>query len=83
MPTISVPDLRQQATPLTKDQVKQRLSAAGCTIMLWSEQNNFDREVVSRVLHGACKAKYGKGHDIAVALGMKIAPLASNNAAAV
>lgn len=72
MSSVSVPNLRQDRRALTPEQVKRRLADAGCTITAWAASNGYERELVSRVLSGACKAKYGKGHEVAVALGLKV-----------
>lgn len=72
MSSVFIPNLRQDSRALTPEQVKHRLANAGCTITAWASSNGFDRELVSRVLSGACKAKYGKGHEVAVALGLKV-----------
>lgn len=66
-----IPDLRQETRTLTPAQVKSRLAEAGCTITAWAAANGYERELVSRVLCGLTKAKYGKGHEVAVALGLK------------
>ena len=56
---------------LTADQVKQKFHAAGKTVTQWAEENGYSRHAVYRVLNGFDKARYGKAHNIAVALGMK------------
>lgn len=60
---------RQQT--LTADEVKERLRLKGKTITEWSEERGYSRVDVYRVLNGQNKAKYGRGHEIAVALGLK------------
>jgi len=59
-------------TALTADQVRQRLRQRGTTITRWAEENGFDIRAVYRVLSGSDKAHYGRAHNIAVALGMKL-----------
>lgn len=57
---------------LTAEQVKQRFKARGKTITAWAEENGYSRNEVYRVLNGQAKAHYGKAHDIAVKLGLKV-----------
>lgn len=59
--------------PLTSAQIKQRFEARGETISAWARANGYTVQEVYRVLNGQSKAKYGKAHQIAVKLGMKIA----------
>ena len=59
-------------TPLTPNQVRQRLRARGVTITAWARERGYDREAVYRVLNGKDKAHYGRAHEIAVALGLKV-----------
>lgn len=67
-------------TPLkTAEQVKQEFFACGDTPHAWAVRNNFDSSLVYRVLSGYCKATKGKGHQIAIALGIKAAPQQANN----
>lgn len=56
---------------LTAEQVKSRFHAAGKTVTQWAEEHGYTRHAVYRVLNGFDKARYGKAHEIAVALGMK------------
>lgn len=60
----------QQATK-TPDQVKATLLASGITISEWARTKGFTPRDVSLVLNGQIKGRYGKGHKIAVALGIK------------
>ena len=60
--------------PMTSDQVKAHLSAQGITVKQWAAQHNFNLETVYKVLQGVRKCNFGKGHEIAVALGMKVKP---------
>lgn len=57
---------------LTATQVKERFRQRGKTITAWAEENGYTRNEVYRVLNGQAKANYGKAHDIAVALGLKV-----------
>jgi len=61
--------------PLTAEQVKTNLRAQGLTVKAWAEQNNFDYDTVSKVIQGVRKGNYGRGHKIAVALGLKATPV--------
>ena len=56
---------------MTGQEVKRKLRERGITIKQWSEDNNYPYLLVSRVIRGVQKANYGKGHEVAVALGMK------------
>ena len=56
---------------MTPEQVKAKLQREGKTIQNWAKENGFRPNHVSLVLNGSCKAKYGKGHEIAVKLGLK------------
>ena len=67
---------------LTAEQVKQRFKARGKTITAWAEENGYTRNEVYRVLNGQAKANYGKAHDIAVKLGLKLADTADTVGAA-
>lgn len=55
----------------TPEQVKADFLAKGITISQWARDNNYTPRDVSLVLNGQIKGRYGKGHDIAVALGIK------------
>lgn len=57
---------------LTAEQVKERFRQRGKTFTEWAEENGYTRNEVYRVLNGQAKANYGKAHDIAVKLGMKV-----------
>lgn len=57
---------------LTPEQVKQRFKQRGITVTKWAEDHGFKRNAVYRVLNGFDKAHYGRAHDIAVALGLKV-----------
>ena len=57
---------------LTAEQVKDRFRCAGKTFTEWAVENGYSRNEVYRVLNGQAKANYGKAHDIAVALGLKV-----------
>jgi len=57
---------------LTAEQVKERFRQRGKTFTAWAEENGYTRNEVYRVLNGQAKANYGKAHEIAVKLGMKL-----------
>lgn len=60
--------------PKTPDEVKADFLARGLTISGWARSNGYKPREVSLVLNGQVKGRYGKGHDIAVALGIKPHP---------
>jgi gp16 family phage-associated protein len=62
------------AKAMTSQQVKANLSAQGLTVKQWAKQNGYDSETVYKVLQGVRKCNYGRGHEIAVALGLKPKP---------
>lgn len=55
----------------TPDQVKQDFEDNGQTISAWAEKHGFAPQDVYKVLNGQAKCKRGKGHEIAVRLGIK------------
>lgn len=57
---------------LSAEQVKLGMQKSGITITQWAEQRGYPRELVYRVLNGQLKARFGRSHEIAVALGMKV-----------
>lgn len=59
-------------TPLTAAQVKRQLRARGQTITQWSRDHGYSRRDVYDVLNGVSKGNFGRAHEIAVALGMKV-----------
>ena len=58
--------------PLTPEQVKDRFQRQGQTFTKWAKANGYKLNDVYRVLNGQSKAKYGRAHEIAVKLGLKI-----------
>lgn len=58
--------------PLTPDEVKAEFRAKGMSFLRWSNINGYHVNRVYRILNGLDKCKYGKGHEIAVKLGIKI-----------
>jgi gp16 family phage-associated protein len=55
----------------TPDQIKAEFLAAGITVSGWARDRGYTPRQVSLVLNGQVKGRYGKGHEIAVALGLK------------
>ena len=56
---------------MTPEKVKAKLRAEGITITQWAKEHGYPRDAVYRVLNGVEKAAYGRGHNIAVDLGLK------------
>lgn len=56
---------------ITAEQAKRKLHQQGLTQKEWAKARGYTPEYVTRVLNGTCKARRGKGHEIAVALGIK------------
>lgn len=52
-------------------EIKCRFEREGKSIADWARENGFYPNEVHRVLNGFSKAKRGRGHAIAVALGIK------------
>jgi gp16 family phage-associated protein len=59
-------------TALTPDQVRQQFRQRGVTLTQWAAERGYDRKAVYRVINGADKAHFGRAHEIAVALGLKV-----------
>lgn len=56
---------------LTPDELKRNFKQQGITFSAWARQHGYTPQEVIRVVNGFSKASYGKGHEIAVKLGMK------------
>lgn len=56
---------------LNKEQVKRRLYEQGMTQKEWALKHGYHPSDVTRVLNGIWKGTRGKGHEIAVKLGLK------------
>lgn len=56
---------------LAREAVKADIIKSGKTYEQVSNEIGYPRWLISRVLNGEVKAKYGKAHDCAVALGIK------------
>jgi gp16 family phage-associated protein len=60
--------------PLSPDQVKARFRARGQSVADWARQRGWSVNQVYRVLNGQYKGYWGRSHEIAVALGLKVEP---------
>lgn len=58
--------------PQTPAEVKKRLRNEGKTIKQFAEENGFNYVEVLRVMNGTIKGVRGRGHEIAVKLGLKV-----------
>ena len=56
---------------MTPEQIKARFRAKGETITAWAKKHGYSPHYVYFVLNGQSKARWGKGHEIAVKLGLK------------
>ena len=63
---------------LSSEEVKEQLREQGKTLKQFAIEHGFEPNDVYRVIGGSRKALYGKGHTIAVALGMKLKPTSAN-----
>ncbi|WP_019672286.1 DNA-binding protein [Psychrobacter lutiphocae] len=64
--------------PKTPDQVRAELYERGITLKQWAQINGYPVPEVYKIMSGERKGLYGRGHEIAVKLGLKI-PLDPNN----
>lgn len=55
----------------TPAQVRSEFDRKGTTVSEWAREHGFGPSLVFEVLEGRVKARRGKGHNIAVLLGMK------------
>lgn len=58
----------------TPEQVKAQFAAQGKTMSSWAREHGYKPRDVQLVINGFSKARHGKGHEIAVALGIKASP---------
>lgn len=56
---------------LTADELKENFAKNGQTLAQWARENGFKPRDVYLVVGGQRKGNYGKGHEIAVKLGLK------------
>lgn len=61
-------------TTTTPDELKEQFESEGKTFAEWASSNGFEPQDVYKVLNGQVKCKRGKGHKIAVLLGLKANP---------
>ena len=64
-------EFRQAGPAISAATARENFDRIGKPITEWARQHGFNRSLVYMVLSGGCKAKRGKGHQIAVLLGMK------------
>lgn len=57
--------------PLKPEQIKAQFKREGRSFAQWARDNNYQYHDVIRVLNGFNKAQRGRGHEIAVKLGLK------------
>lgn len=60
-------------------EIRRRLESNGVSVTDWAQEHGFRREDVYAVLNGRSRCRRGKGHLIAVALGLK-SPIALDGA---
>jgi len=56
---------------MTPEKLKQQFQQRGETVADWAKNHGYQRWEVYRVINGQNKARFGKGHEIAVKLGLK------------
>lgn len=64
-------EVSNRPLPLTASQFRESLRKNGVTLKEWAEKRGYDPQYCSRVLNGMVKGSRGKGHEIAVAMGIK------------
>lgn len=60
-----------EGAALTAEQFRDKLRKEGVTLKMWAEERGYNAEYCSRVLNGMVKGTRGKGHEIAIAMGIK------------
>jgi len=58
----------------TPNELREKFDSEGKTFAEWAANNGFEPQEVYKVLNGQAKCKRGKGHKIAVLLGLKANP---------
>ena len=58
-------------TTIAPQTAKQAIHAEGMTLKQFAETHHFKYRTVSDVVRGVNKGRYGEGHRVAVALGIK------------
>ncbi len=61
----------EKQTIRTAQDVRNDFIRKGISIASWARENGFDKATVSQVLNGGNAATRGRGHKIAVMLGIK------------
>jgi gp16 family phage-associated protein len=61
----------EKQTIRTAQDVRNDFIRKGISIASWARENGFDKATVSQVLNGCNAATRGRGHKIAVMLGIK------------
>lgn len=59
---------------MTPNAIKTRIRQQGITVLEWSKRHGYNPNTVYMLLNGQLKGRYGKSHEIAVALGLKPGP---------
>ncbi len=57
----------------TPDQLKAELKEKGITMLAHSKRCGVDYMLASKLMNGSVKGRYGKAHEAAVKLGLKVA----------
>lgn len=73
--------MSKQHIPLTPEQVKSRFRERGETVKGWCLERGYSPSTAYAVLNGASKNYRGKAHEVAVALGLKVGPDATEDRA--
>jgi gp16 family phage-associated protein len=63
--------MKKQAPDFMRLRAKSWFADHGISVSGWARDHGFPRQVVVDVLHGRCQGIRGKGHAVAVALGIK------------
>lgn len=56
---------------ISPEEFKQNLLTKGQTVSQWARDHGYTPRQASTVLNGQIKARYGRGHEIAVKMGIK------------
>lgn len=60
---------------VTSQQARDNLYAQGISISEWARREGFSKNLVFSILQGRRLCRFGKSHQIAVKLGMKVGSL--------
>lgn len=69
---MDVPYPLPRREPYSPEKIKQLFQAAGVPVSAWAESNGYTRRDVYMLLNGQFKGKYGRMHELAIKLGMKL-----------